>query len=140
MYLSTTQLKRCVCYFSRFYPRQSKLLNRCRICDISQHCMIVFVNQLILRCFIRRRPFMNLNLQKCNNCNTAQLLSCDFGDHHWCQHLQSGENSPDCGISNLKKPTCASKQDVLELTTLWYDNKNVIPGRTEPIALSPITY
>ena len=42
--------------------------------------------------------FLNLNLHKCNNCNTAQLLSCDFGDHHCCQHLQSGENPPDCGI------------------------------------------
>ena len=25
-------------------------------------------------------------------------------------------------ISNLKKPACATKQDVLELATLWYSN------------------
>ena len=31
--------------------------------------------------------FMNLNLHKCNNCNTAELLSCEFGYHHRCQHL-----------------------------------------------------
>ena len=43
-------------------------------------------------------------------------------------------------ISNLKTPACVSKQDVLELMTLWYDNKSVIPGAIEPIALSPITY
>ena len=37
---SKASLKRCICYFSKFYPRPSKILHRyiCSICDISQLC------------------------------------------------------------------------------------------------------